>query len=329
MAATAIPRGDHLVAVVQEAPVMLDRAATLDRAIASIAEAADNGARLVALPETYVPGYPFWVWKLRPDVDSAALAALHVRLLENSIDLAAGGLQPICDAAKKHRVTVVCGIDERDGEFSRASIYNTVVIVGPDGAIRNRHRKLMPTNPERTVWAIGDGSGLRTIQTPAGRVGSLICWENYMPLARFALFAQGVDVYVAPTWDEGDGWAATMRHIALEGRCWVLGASSVLQGKDVPADFPARSLLVADEDAWINEGGSTIVDPGGTVVAGPLVNARGILYADCPPARAGASKRTLDVAGHYGRTDIFSLTVNRDVPAPARFSGGKPDSDAE
>jgi len=329
MGATSIPRSDHLVAVVQEAPVMLDRAATLARAVASIAEAADNGARLIALPETFVPGYPFWVWKLRFDDDGAALAALHARLLENSIDLGAGGLQPLCAAAKKHRVTVVCGIDERDGDFSRGTLYNTVVIVGPDGVIRNRHRKLMPTNPERTVWGIGDGSGLRTVQTPAGRVGSLICWENYMPLARFALFAQGVDLYVAPTWDEGDGWAATMRHIALEGRCWVLGAASILQGTDVPADFPARTLLVADEDAWINEGGSLIVDPGGKVVAGPLINARGILYADCPPARAGAAKRTLDVAGHYGRTDIFSLTVNRDVPAPARFSGGEPNSSAE
>jgi nitrilase len=322
MTATPTPTGDHLVAVVQEAPVLLDRDATLDRAVARIAEAAANGARLVALPETFVPGYPFWVWKLRFDDDGATLAALHARLLENAIDLSAGGLRPLCEAAKKHGVTVVCGIDERDGEFSRASLYNTVVIVGPDGAIRNRHRKLMPTNPERTVWGIGDGSGLRTVTTPAGRIGSLICWENYMPLARFALFAQGVEVYVAPTWDEGDGWAATMRHIAMEGRCWVLGASSVLQGKDVPADFPARAQLVADEAAWINEGGSVIVDPGGSVVAGPLVNARGILYADCPPARAGAAKRTLDVAGHYGRPDVFALTVNRDVPAPARFSGG-------
>jgi nitrilase len=329
MAATPIARGDHLVAVVQEAPVLLDRDATLERAVASVAEAAVNGAKLIALPETFVPGYPFWVWKLRFDDDGAAMAALYTRLLENAVDLTSGGLRPLCVAAKKHGVTVVCGIDERDGEFSRASLYNTVVIVGPDGSIQNRHRKLMPTNPERTVWGIGDGSGLRTVATPAGRVGSLICWENYMPLARFSLFAQGVDIYVAPTWDEGDGWAATMRHIALEGRCWVLGASSILQGKDVPADFPARAQLVTDEAAWINEGGSVIVDPGGNVVAGPLVKARGILYADCPPARAVASKRTLDVAGHYGRTDIFSLTVNREVPAQARFTGGESKRAAE
>jgi nitrilase len=157
------------------------------------------------------------------------------------------------------------------------------------------------------------------IETPAGRIGSLICWENYMPLARFSLFAQGCEVYVAPTWDAGSTWVSTMRHIAAEGRCWVLGNGTAMRGKDIPADFPQRTRLFPDLEDWFNPGDSVIVAPDGKLVAGPLHEKHGILYADCDPERASVAKRTLDVAGHYGRPDIFRLEVNRDARPPVAF----------
>jgi nitrilase len=310
----------YRVAVVQHPPVALNRQKTLARGVELLDEAAAGGAKLVSFPETWVPGYPEWVWRLRPGDDYGLSGDIHKRLLENSVDLKAGQLKPIQAAARRLKLTVSIGIHERDGEFSRGTLYNSVVLVGPDGEILNRHRKLMPTNPERMVWGAGDATGLRVTDTPSGRVGSLICWENYMPLARFAIFAQGCEIYIAPTWDEGGTWLSTMRHIALEGRCWVLGNGSSMRGKDIPTDFPDRKRLFPDLEAWFNPGDSVIVDPGGTVVAGPLHEKHGILYADCDPARAAAAKRTLDVAGHYGRPDIFRLEVNREVRAPVDFA---------
>jgi nitrilase len=310
----------YRVAVVQHPPVALNRQKTLERGVELLEEAAGGGARLVSFPETWVPGYPEWVWRLRPGDDYTLSGDIHRRLLENAVDLKAGQLKPIQSAARRLKVTVSIGVHERDGEFSRGTMYNSVVLVGPDGEVLNRHRKLMPTNPERMVWGTGDATGLRVTDTPSGRVGALICWENYMPLARFAIFAQGCEIYIAPTWDEGDTWLATMRHIALEGRCWVLGNGSSMRGKDIPRDFPDRSRLFPDLEAWFNPGDSVIVDPSGKVVAGPLHEKHGILYADCDPARASAAKRTLDVAGHYGRPDIFRLEVNREARAPVDFA---------
>ncbi len=216
---------------------------------------------------------------------------------------------------------VVIGVHERDGAFSRATLYNTLVTIGPDGAILNRHRKLVPTNAERMVWAPGDASGLRVMDTPMGRLGGLICWENYMPLARFSLYAQGIEVYVAATWDEGDAWIASMRHIALEGRCWVLGAGCAIRASDIPADFPGRDQLYPDPEKWLNTGDSVIVSPGGEVVAGPLHQEYGILYADCDPAAARAAHYRLDTAGHYNRPDVFHLTVDRSPRRPIEFGG--------
>jgi len=214
---------------------------------------------------------------------------------------------------------VAIGVNERDGEFSRGTLYNTVVLVGPDGEVSNRHRKLMPTNPERMIWGQGDASGLRVVETPSGRIGALICWENYMPLARFAIYAQGVEVYVAPTWDAGSTWTSTMRHIALEGRCWVLGNGTAMRGRDLPAGFPHRKELFPDLDDWFNPGDSVVVSPRGEVVAGPLHNQHGILYADCDPTRAAAERRTLDVAGHYSRPDVFHLEVMREPRVQVGF----------
>jgi nitrilase len=304
------------IGIVQHPPVLLQRDNTLARAVELIAEAAGQGARLVSFPETWVPGYPEWLWRLRPGQDSALTAEIHARLLENAVDLEAGQLEPVQKAASEHGVVVSIGINERDGAFSRGTLYNTAVLIGPDGTLLNRHRKLMPTNPERMVWGLGDASGLRVVETPAGRVGTLICWENYMPLARFALFAQGPDFYLAPTWDAGSGWVSTMRHIALEGRCWVLGNGTAMQGRDVPADFPSRKAVFPDEDDWFNPGDSVVVGPDGRIVAGPLHGQHGILYAECDPEAAAAARRTLDVAGHYGRPDVFKLEVRADPRPP-------------
>jgi nitrilase len=312
-------RAEHLAAVVQHAPVTLHRQKTLRRGVELVEEAAARGARLISFPETWVPGYPEWLWRLRPGADHSLTHEIHRRLLENAVDLSAGDLKPVQAAARRMKVTVSIGIHERDSDFSRGTLYNSLVLVGPDGSILNRHRKLVPTNPERMVWGQGDASGLRVVETPSGRVGGLICWENYMPLPRFALYAQGCEIYIAPTWDAGDTWLSSMRHIAAEGRCWVLGNGTAMRGKDIPQDFPERARLFPDLETWYNPGDSVIVDPRGVVVAGPLHESHGILYAECDPAAAGAAKRTLDVAGHYGRPDVFKLEVNRQALAPVEF----------
>ena len=311
------------VAVIQHPPVLLDRAATLARGAELLAEAAGNGARLVSFPETWVPGYPEWLWRLKPGDDHALTGEIHARLLDNAIDLDADDLRPLQEAARQHGLNAVVGVHERDSRFSRGTLYNTIVLIGPDGQVLNRHRKLMPTNPERMVWGQGDASGLRVVDTPAGRIGGLICWENYMPLARYALYAQGPDFYVAPTWDAGSGWVSTMRHIALEGRCWVLGNGTAMRGRDVPESFPSRDALFPDLDDWFNPGDSVIVGPDGRIVAGPLRNEHGILYADCDPAAAAAARRTLDVAGHYARPDVFPLEVHAEPRRPLVIERGE------
>jgi len=307
------------VAIVQRAPVFLDRAATLERAAAAVDEAARAGAQLVVLPEAFVPGYPAWVWRLRPGTDGALAEQLHARLVANSVDLSRDELAPLRDAARRNQVTVVCGIHERDSEFSRTTLYNSVVSVGPDGTVLNCHRKVMPTSPERMVWGFGDASALRPVDTPLGRVGALICWENYMPLARAAMYAQGVDIYVAPTYDAGDRWVATMQHIAREGGCWVLGSGVAFQGRDVPSTLPGKAQLYPDEGEWVNGGDSVIVAPGGKIVAGPMRNEQGILYADVDLAKVAASRRNLDVVGHYARPDLFQLHVNTRPAKPVVF----------
>lgn len=308
------------IAIIQRPPVLLDRAASLRRAAEATAEAAAAGAALVVFPECFVPGYPSWIWRTAAGRDGATIGQIHARLVAQAVDVQSGDLDVLCDAARSCGVTVVCGIDEHDRSRGGGTLYNTVVTIGPDGPLLNRHRKLMPTNPERMVHGVGDASGLRVTATPAGRLGALICWENYMPLARYALFAQGLQVYIAPTYDSGDGWLATLRHIALEGRCWVLGSGTVLRAEDIPDDFPARTQLFTDPGEWINDGDSVVIDPQGKTVAGPMRRELGILFADIDLERVAAARRTLDVAGHYARPDIFDLRVHRGAAEPVRFT---------
>ena len=308
-----------MVAVIQKPPVFLHRQKTIESMLNSIDEAVAEGASLLVFPEAYVPGYPTWIWRLRPGGDMAISGELHARLRNNAVDLARGDLQPLQDAAANHGVTLVVGINELDSQFSGTTLFNTVVVIGPEGTILNRHRKLMPTNPERMVWGMGDATGLRVVDTPVGRLGSLICWESYMPLARYALYAQNIDIYVAPTWDAGDSWLATMRHIAKEAGCWVIGTATAVQGSDLPDDFPERDKLFAAEE-WINDGNAVVVKPMGAVVAGPLNREKGILYAEIDQEEARRARRSLDVCGHYSRPDIFSFSVDRRPLSPVTFS---------
>lgn len=307
------------VAVVQKPPVLLDREATMVRALESLAEAVAAGSQLVVFPEAYLPGYPTWIWRLRPGGDMGLSSDIHARLHRNAVDIEAGGLRPLCEAARKHGVTVVCGMSEVDSRFSGTTLYNTVVTIGPDGATLNRHRKLMPTNPERMVWGPGDAAGLQVVDTPAGRIGTLICWESYMPLARYALYAQNIEIYVAPTWDCGEAWLASMRHVAREGGCWVVALATAIQGKDVPDTFPSRDALFKPDD-WLCDGDAVIVEPSGKVVAGPLHREKGILYGEIDPAKSARARRSLDVTGHYARPDIFRLEVKRSPMPPVEFS---------
>jgi nitrilase len=308
------------IAIVQHAPVFLDRAATLAKAVAAVEEAASAGARLIVFPEAFVPGYPAWLWRLRPGNDMALTERLHARLRANAVDLDGDDLAPLREAAARHEVTVVCGVNECARGRGGGTLYNSVVVIGADGALANRHRKLMPTNPERMVWGFGDASGLKTVETSCGRVGALICWENYMPLARCALYAQGIEIYVAPTYDSGDRAIATMQHIAREGGCWVLSCGCAFQAGDVARALPDAPQLYPDADEWVNPGDSVVVAPGGAIVAGPLHRAHDILYAEVDLARVGIARRSLDVVGHYARPDLFQLRVNTAAARPVVFA---------
>lgn len=309
---------DIRIAISQKPPVLLDLDATIDRVVDTLEEAAGQGTQLAVFPEAYLPGYPTWIWRLRPGGDMALGNELHARLRKNSVDIAAGGLDRICEAAARLGVVTVLGLNEIDSAFSGTTLFNTVVVIGADGAILNRHRKLMPTNPERMVWGTGDASGLRVVETPFGRVGCLLCWENYMPLARFALYAQNVEIYIAPTWDCGDAWQASMKHIAREGGCWVLSGATAIQGHDIPETFPDRERLF-EGDEWVNGGDAVVVNPSGGLVAGPLHREKAVLYATIDPETARKARKSLDVTGHYSRSDIFHLQIDRRPMPPVSF----------
>ncbi|MFQ5344454.1 MAG: carbon-nitrogen hydrolase family protein [Mariprofundus sp.] len=317
------------LAIIQKAPVFLDKEETLAGAVVSVREAAAEGADLVIFTEAFIPGYPAWIWRLRPGGDWALSEEIHALLLDNAVNLAGTDLMPLCEVAKQCHTTIVCGVNEIDHALSRATLYNTVVVIGPDGKVINRHRKLMPTNPERMVWGFGDASGLNAVETEAGRIGTLICWENYMPLARYTLYSQGMEIYIAPTYDSGDDWLETLRHIAREGRCWVVGSGNILKASDIPETFPQKAGLYPDPDEWINSGDSVVIEPGGKVVAGPLQKEEGILFHDIDLKLARNAKRALDVAGHYARPDIFRLHVNTESQSPIACSQGNGNTGGE
>ncbi|MGI8873287.1 MAG: carbon-nitrogen hydrolase family protein [Egibacteraceae bacterium] len=297
-------------AAVQAAPVFLDRDATVDKACRLIAEAAADGAQLIAFPEAFVPTYPDWVWRTTPWADGPA--RWYDRLLDQAVVIPGPATERLGKAASAAGAYVSVGVNELDG----ATLYNTQLWLGPDGEVLGVHRKLMPTGGERLVWGYGDGSTMPVFDTPIGRLGGLICWENYMPLARYALYSQGIDIHVAPTWDNSDMWVPTMRHIAKEGRVHVIGVNYCLRGSDIPDDIPDRDELYGGDDDWLARGNSCIVGPDGDLLAGPLEGSEGIVAAELDLDRARVSRRQFDPVGHYARPDVFHLEVNRQ-PTPA------------
>ena len=309
------PRRTVRVAVVQAAPVAFDRDRTLDRVAKFTADAAADGAELVVFPEAFVSGYP----KL---ADFGAVVGRRTsegrewfrRYHESSVDIPGVGLDRLCDIARVHTVHIVIGVIERVG----GTLYCTVLFIGPEGGLLGTHRKLMPTATERVIWGSGDGSTLTVVPTPLGRIGAVICWENYMPQLRLAMYGQGIEIYCAPTVDDRETWLPTMRHIALEGRCFVLSATQFARRSDYPVDYPIKTI---DPDEVLISGGSCIVDPLGQILAGPARDGEAILAADLDLKEIVRGKFDLDVVGHYARPDVFNLIVNGGRQAPVSWTG--------
>jgi len=310
-------------AAVQAAYVLMDRDKSTEKVVERIGEAARQGAELIVFPEAFVPGTPIWI-------DSVPIwdgdEEWYARLVDQAVVVPSPTTQRIGDAAREAGAYVVVGVDEREPHGT--TIYNTLLYFAPDGRLINKHRKLMPTGSERTVWGMGDGSMLEVVPTELGRVGGLICWENYMPLARFHLYAQGVEIWVAPTLARGDGWVATMRHIAREGRVWVIGVNPCLRVDQIPADFPDRDrvwrALDGDEADWVEPDNSVICNPNGEIVAGPLRHEENILTAEIDLAAVASGRRLFDAVGHYHRPDVFQLSVDTRARKAVTIVGAEP-----
>ena len=304
------------VAAVQAACVLMDREATLDRVAELTAAAASEGAELVVFPEAFVPGTPIWIDTQPIWDDDDEWSRL---LAENSMAVPGPATERLGAIARDNGTWLVIGVQER--EPHGGTIYNTVLYLSPDGALVDKHRKLVPTGSERTVWGMGDGSTLRVVDTPFGRIGGLICWENYMPLARFHLYAQGVELWLAPTLATGDGWIATMRHLARDNRMFVIGVNPALHADQIRADFPGRDRLmperfVAEGSGWVEHGNTVVVGPDGEILAGPIRDREETLIVDLDLGQVASARRLLDPVGHYNRPDVFRLHVDVSPRSP-------------
>ena len=314
-----------VAAAVQAAPVFLDRDATVEKAARLTKEAVAHGAGLVVFPEAFVPTYPDWVWRTTPWADRE----WYERLYDQSVTVPGPATEALGAAAREGSTYLAIGVSECGG----GTLYNTLLFFGPDGSLLGKHRKLMPTGGERLVWGQGDGSDLFVLDTPFGRLGGLTCWENYMPLARAALYAQGIDVLLAPTWDNSDVWVPTLRHIAKEGRVHVVGVTFCMRGSDVPRDLPGADQIYGDAHDWLARGNSTICGPEGEILAGPLEEQEGIVYAEIDTDHARKIRRHFDPVGHYARPDVLRLVVDHEARLPATFGAAtarpRPQPDAE
>jgi predicted amidohydrolase len=285
------------VAAVQAMPVVLDLEASLDKAVGLIAEAAGQGAEMVVFPETFLSLYPSYAWAHRAGTEENAF---WERFWGSAVEVPGPAVDRLVAACREHDVLCAIGVNER--ELDRpGTLYNTLLLVGPDGLL-GRHRKLMPTFHERLFHGIGAGDDLDVAETRLGRIGGLICWENRMPLARWAVYQGGPQIWLAPTADDSEGWQATIRHIAIEAGAFVVSVPQFIQSSAFPDDFP---YSLPDRDV-IGRGGAAVIAPGsGDVIAGPLYDAEGILVADCDLSQTLHAKRWFDAAGHYSRADVL------------------------
>ncbi len=297
------------VAAIQEAPVFLDKNATIEKACGLIKEASRGGASLVVFPEAFISAYPDWVWVL-PPARKDLISSLFREFLDSAVSAGDGSLARIGKAARESEVYVALGVNERNDAASKSSVYNTLVYIGPDGSEMGRHRKLVPTGGERLMWAPGYGSSLVTCESDLGRLGGLICWENFMPLARMTMYMAGVQIYVAPTWDSSESWQVAIRHIAREGAMFVISCAQAVRMSDIPDRFEFKQHYTEGRE-WVNKGNSCIAGPDGKLLAGPLDAQQGILYAEIDLEKIPDQKWLYDVAGHYARPDIFEFAVRK------------------
>lgn len=299
------------VALAQVVPVFMDRVATLEKACELIVDAGHSGARLIVLPEAFLPGYPIWVWSIPPS-EEALLNGMYTELVTQAVGIPSETTDRLCRAAQRGHINVVIGLNERDTEASGAACYNTLLYINAQGQILGKHRSLVLTGAERLVWAKGDGSTLQTFKLPFGTISGLIGDENYLPLARYTLYAWGTQIYLTSSREHGEPWLSTLRHIAKEGRVFVLGCNMVLRSEDIPDSSPCKQFYPYEGQHWISAGGSVIIHPNGALIAGPVQNQETILYAEIDPRQVYGAKWMLDQAGHDGRPDIFQLTVSRE-----------------
>ena len=291
------------VACVQVEPAIFERDATIEKLAAVAQEAAGEGAALAVFPETFVPVYPSSRWAgAFAGWDGGDAQALFARLARESLELPSPAAERIAQVARETGLWLALGANE----LERGTIYNALLLYAPDGSLALHHRKLMPTNHERLVWGLGSGEGLTAVPTPLGRVGGLICWENMMPLARFALYEAGVEIYLAPTADDTDDWHYSLGHIARESRAFVVSPCVFQRASSYPEGVPT-----AEGPDLLGRGGSAILAPDGEYLAGPLWDQEGILYAELEPERLYAARQRFDPAGHYHRPDVLSLRVRR------------------
>jgi nitrilase len=304
----------YLAAAVQATPVFLDLGATIDKAVGLIEEAARNGARLIAFPETWIPTYPGWIFGATGWGDPAAARAF-ARLHQNSLMLGSAEMGRLQAAAKKAKAVVVMGANEKISQDG-GSLYNSQMFIGTDGELLGVHRKLMPTYTERNIWAYGDGSTLTVADTPLGRVGGLICWEHWMPLARFAMHTKNEHIHVAAWPEITEPHKIASRHYAFEGRCYVICVGSYQRLEDIPRDFELYDIMASglgDLGGAAGEllpGGSGIIGPDGEWIAGPVSGREAIVYGEIDVARLQGEKLLLDTAGHYNRPDVFKFAVD-------------------
>ena len=304
------------VAVVQASPVLFNREATIQKTCTLILEAAKKDVKLILFPEAFIPAYPRGLsFGAVVGSRSSAGRLTWQRYWENAVDVPGPAVETIGEAVREAGVYLAIGVIERDTQFSQGTLYCTLLYFGPDGKLLGKHRKLKPTGSERLIWGEGDGSTLTVLETELGKIGGLICWENYMPLARMAMYSKGVEIYLAPTADARDSWQSTLRHIACEGRCFVLGCNQFVTKEMYPDDLEGLDELDEHPDV-ICRGGSAIISPFGEVLAGPLYDKEGILFADIDLAEVARGKFDFDVVGHYARPDVFQLVVNESPLLP-------------